>query len=394
MPVRVPSRAAMPSGSAHRSASRVPKHGIEAELEIRRGRQDSRDRRASARRSTTGKDRRGGRRRRRRHDTDRRRRARGKRRAARRARTRDAEPFRQGPRHSRKNSRPRLGSSRQGHTRRVDLGEVNDEIFINNSSLGIYPYLVADRERQRSRGRAVEMGRDYAGISPRAATISDATPHRSFRGRRGAHPHPLPLHRQQRISADPARFGAAQEDGRRRALALYRQGRDPIRFLWLAFRLITGMADPAADLATGRRSQRRNPIAREPTSGCPGRRGGRPCAPHCSIARGRAISSSSHPGRRCRREALMRTVAHLSDLHFGRHDPAIVEALIASLRRKPARSGDRQRRSHAACATIGICRGAHVPRPHRRADGSSSPAITTCRSTTSFGARADPVQAL
>jgi 3',5'-cyclic AMP phosphodiesterase CpdA len=28
----------------------------------------------------------------------------------------------------------------------------------------------------------------------------------------------------------------------------------------------------------------------------------------------------------------MRTVAHLSDLHLGRHDPLIVEALIISLR--------------------------------------------------------------
>ena len=35
-------------------------------------------------------------------------------------------------------------------TRTVDLGEVNGAIFINNSSIGIYPYLVIDRERQRA----------------------------------------------------------------------------------------------------------------------------------------------------------------------------------------------------------------------------------------------------
>jgi diacylglycerol kinase family enzyme len=34
--------------------------------------------------------------------------------------------------------------------RPVDLGEVNGEIFINNSSIGIYPYLVTDRDRRRS----------------------------------------------------------------------------------------------------------------------------------------------------------------------------------------------------------------------------------------------------
>src|SRR5262249_9206925 len=40
-----------------------------------------------------------------------------------------------------------------GRTRRVDLGEVNGRVFINNSSIGIYPYMVLDRERRRSRYR-------------------------------------------------------------------------------------------------------------------------------------------------------------------------------------------------------------------------------------------------
>ena len=37
-----------------------------------------------------------------------------------------------------------------GHTRVVDLAEVNGKIFINNSSIGIYPYMVIDRERRRA----------------------------------------------------------------------------------------------------------------------------------------------------------------------------------------------------------------------------------------------------
>jgi diacylglycerol kinase family enzyme len=37
--------------------------------------------------------------------------------------------------------------------RSVDLGEVNGRIFINNSSIGIYPYLVFERERVRRRKR-------------------------------------------------------------------------------------------------------------------------------------------------------------------------------------------------------------------------------------------------
>jgi len=39
-----------------------------------------------------------------------------------------------------------------GQLRSVDAGEVNDKLFINNSSIGIYPYLVVERERSRTHG--------------------------------------------------------------------------------------------------------------------------------------------------------------------------------------------------------------------------------------------------
>jgi diacylglycerol kinase family enzyme len=39
----------------------------------------------------------------------------------------------------------------QGEPVAVDAGEVNGRLFINNSSLGLYPDIVADRERQRRR---------------------------------------------------------------------------------------------------------------------------------------------------------------------------------------------------------------------------------------------------
>jgi diacylglycerol kinase family enzyme len=39
----------------------------------------------------------------------------------------------------------------RGATRRVDVGEVNGRVFINNSSLGLYPDIVRDRERQQRR---------------------------------------------------------------------------------------------------------------------------------------------------------------------------------------------------------------------------------------------------
>lgn len=36
-----------------------------------------------------------------------------------------------------------------GHVRRVDVGDVNGRTFVNNSSIGLYPYLVLDRNRRR-----------------------------------------------------------------------------------------------------------------------------------------------------------------------------------------------------------------------------------------------------
>lgn len=41
-----------------------------------------------------------------------------------------------------------------GHVRPVDMGEVNGQLFINNSSVGVYPYMVIDRERQQRHGLA------------------------------------------------------------------------------------------------------------------------------------------------------------------------------------------------------------------------------------------------
>jgi diacylglycerol kinase family enzyme len=40
------------------------------------------------------------------------------------------------------------------HTKRVDVGRVNDHIFVNNASIGVYPSFVESRERFRDRGRS------------------------------------------------------------------------------------------------------------------------------------------------------------------------------------------------------------------------------------------------
>jgi diacylglycerol kinase family enzyme len=46
-----------------------------------------------------------------------------------------------------------IGVFAAGNVRSIDVGTVNGEIFINNSSIGIYPFLVLDRERMQEEGK-------------------------------------------------------------------------------------------------------------------------------------------------------------------------------------------------------------------------------------------------
>jgi len=71
-----------------------------------------------------------------------------------------------------------------GFVRSVDLGEVNGESFINNSSIGIYPYLVVDRERLREPAAvpAGEVGEDGYGcchLRPNLKPTANAEAQRS-----------------------------------------------------------------------------------------------------------------------------------------------------------------------------------------------------------------------
>jgi diacylglycerol kinase family enzyme len=43
-----------------------------------------------------------------------------------------------------------VGLIAKGEIRAVDAGEVNGRLFVNNSSIGLYPYMVADREKRRA----------------------------------------------------------------------------------------------------------------------------------------------------------------------------------------------------------------------------------------------------
>ena len=52
-----------------------------------------------------------------------------------------------------------------GAIRAIDVGEVNGRVFVNNSSLGLYPAIVFERERLRRRGWSKWLGMAWASLS-------------------------------------------------------------------------------------------------------------------------------------------------------------------------------------------------------------------------------------
>jgi YegS/Rv2252/BmrU family lipid kinase len=53
----------------------------------------------------------------------------------------------------------------EGKDRRVDVGEVNERLFINNSAIGLYPLMVIDRDLQRKRlGRSKRLAMIVASL--------------------------------------------------------------------------------------------------------------------------------------------------------------------------------------------------------------------------------------
>jgi YegS/Rv2252/BmrU family lipid kinase len=53
----------------------------------------------------------------------------------------------------------------KGNVRQVDVAEMNDRIFINNSAIGLYPLMVVDRDLQRKRlGRSKRLAMMVASI--------------------------------------------------------------------------------------------------------------------------------------------------------------------------------------------------------------------------------------
>jgi diacylglycerol kinase family enzyme len=135
-----------------------------------------------------------------------------------------------------------------GNVRLVDVAEVNGRVFINNSSVGIYPSLILDRERQRRR----------QGLSKWSATALAALrairyfPIRrlSIAAEQDMEPARSPCvfigNNEYRLTG-PTLGSRARLDGGKLCLYIARQ-QSAAALLWLACRCVLGLLDPKRDL--------------------------------------------------------------------------------------------------------------------------------------------------
>lgn len=137
-----------------------------------------------------------------------------------------------------------------GRTRKVDLAEVNGETFINNSSIGIYPYMVIDRERRRARHKLAKwmamvpaffrMMRHFPRRRLRISAEGFARPYRTpclFVGNNEYAMELFTVRRRSRLDSGKLWFYVVKP-------------REPLEFFWMVCRMCFGRLDQARDLDT------------------------------------------------------------------------------------------------------------------------------------------------
>ncbi|MDB5721319.1 MAG: sphingosine kinase [Alphaproteobacteria bacterium] len=137
-----------------------------------------------------------------------------------------------------------------GHSRPVDVAEVNGRVFINNSAVGLYPELVREREKQQKHlGRSKRVAMLSAGLrafwrfSRRRLTIR-------IGGREAPIETPLLFVGNNRYEMTPLALGKRERiDGGK--LCIYAPlARSPLHFLWVAIRAVLGREREQKDFVT------------------------------------------------------------------------------------------------------------------------------------------------
>lgn len=135
----------------------------------------------------------------------------------------------------------------EGRVLQVDVGEVNGRVFINNSSLGLYPQIVRERELQQMR-----LGKGkWRALASAALHATEGRPALAVRvaiaGQQGARRTPFVFVGNNRYTMEGFRIGN-RDSLRRGELALYvgrRQGR--LGMVWLALRALAGRLEQDRD---------------------------------------------------------------------------------------------------------------------------------------------------
>jgi len=143
-----------------------------------------------------------------------------------------------------------VGTVVAGHVRTVDLGEVNGRVFLNNSSIGIYPEVVREREEIRHRSvrsrwaamarAAIDQLRRYPMV-----TVTLRLPERRLRVTS-----PLVFVGNNRYETKLLRIGRRSHLDRGELFLYVARDRSRIGFLALAVRALSGRLDPEKDFVS------------------------------------------------------------------------------------------------------------------------------------------------
>ena len=139
-----------------------------------------------------------------------------------------------------------------GHTRQIDVAEVNGRVFVNNSSVGLYPFMVARRNAyQRLRG----VGKMLATIPALLQTLRSASWHRLQIAAAGQHllvRTPCIFVGNNPYQVDLTSFGsrAHLDTGELDIRVIRKQSR--LGVLLLPFKIALGMINPERDVQSFR----------------------------------------------------------------------------------------------------------------------------------------------
>jgi diacylglycerol kinase family enzyme len=142
-----------------------------------------------------------------------------------------------------------------GHVRQVDVAEINGQAFVNNSSVGLYPFMVAQRNaEQRRTGR----GKLLATLPAALRALRGATWHHLdivADGRRTRVRTPCLFVGNNPYETDLAGFGTRKALDRGELCVHVVRQQTRLGVLTLPFRIALGLADPARDVETFRAAE-------------------------------------------------------------------------------------------------------------------------------------------